>query len=454
MKDSLLYNVLVTFIKKHPLFIFIILGLLLRLFMIFYDYGFDVNNHIVWAEDLWRRGFSGFYETRSSMAFGTDYPNYPPFAQLIFYLVYPLQVISHAIIWWFNISFPPFPSNLIFFIETKTFLAGMFKLPGIFTDIGIAYVVYLYAKRIAPKDKSVRLIASSLVLFNPAFFFTSALWGQIDSIPILFVLISFYFALFSEWYLVSGILFLLSFLVKPTTLVFLPIYAIFFLVKFKFQKTIKTLIVTLVIFWVAFFPFFKLGNILTYPFVTYIDAILAKQSLLFVTNGAFNFWVLITQLRGIKDTVPFLFSISYRMWGIIFTSILYIILIYRFVKKEANPKKFFQVSLLTAFTAFIFLTKMHERYLMLPLSMLLLLYIVEKKYLVFFLLLSVLSFLNLYHSWAVPKIEPFIKLIQSPELTMSVSLINTSLLVYLLFRQNEGNDHIRRHENVSKKRAF
>ena len=118
------------FVKKHRLLFLIIFALILRFVLLFPDFSFDVNNHMVWAKDAIRRGLSGFYETPSSQAFAVPYPNYPPLAIYFFYLSYPLQAIIHKFVWWLNTTISLFPSNLIFFTETNNFFAAMFYFIG------------------------------------------------------------------------------------------------------------------------------------------------------------------------------------------------------------------------------------------------------------------------------------------------------------------------------------
>src|SRR3989344_5078099 len=109
------------FLKKYSLCWVFLLGLILRLSLLFVDYSWDVNNHITWAKDLWSRGFIGFYDTRSSEVFATPFPNYPPLSFLMFYLIYPLQSLLFRFLWFFNITIPLFPSKLIFFIQERAF---------------------------------------------------------------------------------------------------------------------------------------------------------------------------------------------------------------------------------------------------------------------------------------------------------------------------------------------
>ena len=444
-------------VKKYPLLNLFILGLLLRFSLLFLDYGWDIHNHIVWAKDLWQRGFAGFYEKQSSEVYATLSPNYPPLSLLLFYLSYPLQAFIYKIAWWLNLAFPLFPSNLIFFINERAFLAAMMKLPAVFADLGVAWFCYLIAKKILPKNKKLHLFIPSFILFNPAFFYNSALWGQIDVIPIFFVLFSFYLLLFSKRYLLSGLIFTLALLVKPTAFVYLALYIIFFINKYSLINFLKTFLIANFIFLISFFPYLKNLNNLLLPYSIYSEKILAAQSLPYVTNGAFNFWVLITGFAGIKDTAPFLFGISYGLWGYFITGSFIIFVLVKFFRhsgkrvERARPESnndsgvpfdfaqgpqndIFLAFFLIALVSFLFLTKMHERYSILPLPFLLLVGLKNQKLFKWFVILSLISFLNLYHSWPVPKLGFITEIIFLPITSYVLTLVNIILFLQSLFK--------------------
>ena len=419
-----------SFIKKHLLFFLFLLGLILRLLIIFYDYSWDVNNHMVWAKDFLTRGPQNFYETQSSNVFATLTPNYPPLAVFIFVVMRLINPLIHNIYWWLNLNIPLIPSGLIFFLEKLVFLAALMKVPAILADLGIAFLIFLFAKKIIPKDKKNQIIAISLILFNPAFIFNSALWGQIDSIPIFFVMLSAYYLLYTKRDIVSSILFTLALLVKPTALIFLPVYIILFIQKFGIKKSIINLFITNIIFCLFFLPFMRGKNIL-YPYETYIGKILAAQSLPYVTNGALNFWVLIAGFRGIKDVAPFLLNIPYRYFGYFIVGLINIFIILCLIKSKKITEDFFMALFVASFASFLFLTKMHERYSLLPLVFLLVYSFKKTKFTGWFIILSIVSFINHYRNWVVPRIEPVTKILESLPFAYIVSVINVFIFLYL-----------------------
>jgi Gpi18-like mannosyltransferase len=68
----------------------------------------------------------------------------------------------------------------------------LLKLPPILADLGLAWIAGTFAVRLAPASLRerwpVRALVAAAVLFNPAVFALSAVWGQVDALPTLFVL--------------------------------------------------------------------------------------------------------------------------------------------------------------------------------------------------------------------------------------------------------------------------
>ncbi len=418
------------FIKKHPLFFIFFSALLIRLSLLYLDYSWDVNNHMVWARDFWNRGTPGLYETISSNVFAYLYPNYPPLAIYLFALVYPLQGILHGIAWWINLTLPFFPSKLIFFMETQTFLAGLFKLPAIIGDLGLAGLVYLFAKRIVPKNKNLQKISFLFILFNPVFIFNSALWGQIDVLPVFFVLLALYSVLYRKNYFLPAFWLLVSLLIKPTMIIVLPLFIFLYVKKYGIKKSLISLSVCNALFWISFIPFYRTGNVLLFPYQTYFDGVLMAQSLPYVTNGAYNFWKLFPWLDGVKDTALFL-GLTYRIWGYIIAGALHVVIIRRVLKLK-NTNAMWTGFFLSGMATVLFLTKMPERYTLLPLVFLLIASFKNPRLLKWFVILSIISFLNHYHSWAVLKIDFLFNFLDKPVGYISLSLIHVAAFGYFL----------------------
>lgn len=423
----------IIFFKKRPLLSLFILGFLLRVFLLFIDYSWDLNNHIVWANDLWTRGFSGFYFKRSSEVYASAYPNYPPLALVFFYIIFLINGLITKLIWLLNISFPLFPSRLVFFVDSRLFLAGLLKIPSVLADLGCGAIIYIISQRLIKKDKRRRLILTSLFLFNPAIFYNSAFWGQIDIIPIFFSLSAFYFILFTNKYWLSAIMFIFGLLVKPTILVYFPVYLIFFLNKFGWFNFLKSFVLANIIFIISFTPFLKNNNYLIAPYMIYYSKIILAQSLPFVTNGAFNFWTLITGINPVQAAAKFVFGLSYNIVAYLISGLIYLIVILRYLNLKKKINNFFYALFISSLGAFIFLTKMHERYLILVLPLILFLYFDNKKILKWYVLISFINFVNLYRSQPMPNISLFYSLSHNIMIINSLCLVLIAVFVWLFF---------------------
>jgi dolichyl-phosphate-mannose-protein mannosyltransferase len=111
------------------------------------------------------------------------------------------------------------------------------KLPAIVADLGLAWIAGTFAAHLAPERMTrrwpVRTLVAAVVLFNPAFFGLSAIWGQVDSVPELFVLSSLLLLLTGERSVsrdaAAMLLFAVALAMKPQVAFVLPaiLYALY-----------------------------------------------------------------------------------------------------------------------------------------------------------------------------------------------------------------------------------
>jgi len=102
-----------------------------------------------------------------------------------------------------NTSFIYYPFLYVLFVlgRLSRVLLGappswtLLKIPPVLGDLGLAWVTGVLAQRLTPPSMLRRLpvrgLVTAAILLNPAVFFVSALWGQIDSIGALLALGSF-----------------------------------------------------------------------------------------------------------------------------------------------------------------------------------------------------------------------------------------------------------------------
>jgi hypothetical protein len=216
------------------------------------------------------------------------------------------------------------------------------------------------------------------------------------------------------------------------------VFAIIYYFKFGLKISVKGIFKAILIFWISFLPFHDSGNILSFPITTYWNKIQTGSGSIYVTDHAFNFWALITGLGKIEDTKIW-FIQSYRIWGyLIFFIISGLILLKLY--KNRNKYFVFFASFLISTAAFLFLTRMHERYLLQALPFLLLMGVKKRSLLISFLFLSIFYFLNLYHNWWAPRIPILVNFISSGIVINSLIIATISLFIVFLLQYIKGSE--------------
>lgn len=421
---------------KNKLFLLFFLGLLIRLSLLFFDFSFDVNSFIAWGQELGKFGASGFYDRPTLERYGgAVYPAYPPIAIVIFYLLYSVSSVLNTLIWQLNLSIPLFPSGLVFFFQSRPFLAGLMKLPAVAGDIFAAYMVYRLTQKLMQKKKDGEKIArlsAAMILFNPALIYVSALWGQIDILPTVFVLITFYLTLFTKKELMSWVSFAVALLFKQTAIVTLPLFALVYCKKYGLKKTATGFGLALATFSLVFLPFYESGNLLLYPFTTYWAKILTASGIPFVSNHAFNFWALVTGWYDIADLSPFLLGVSYRLWGILLTSGFLLAILAYVLRKKLSAREMFLALSLFVFAVFLFLTRMHERHFQSVLVFLSPLSATHKNYRRLYIVLTLFYLTNLYHNWVPPAIAAAADFIRTPAVERAMIIVGISCFAIMM----------------------
>lgn len=173
-------------------------------------YAIDMSCFRAWAGAVYGHGPSGFY---GSLNFA-DYP--PGYMYILWVLGFLRSVLG-----------------IDAYSAENTVLL---KLPAIISEIVMAALVY----RIASKEAGKRfgLICSLLILFNPALFFNSSVWGQIDPVFALFIVICLYY-LKKENYLAGAFFFAVSLLIKPQAIMFAPVVGLAFLYALFKRRGLK-----------------------------------------------------------------------------------------------------------------------------------------------------------------------------------------------------------------------
>ena len=188
----------------------LVLGLALRVFIAgvylpLSGFRIDVGDFTAWGQRLASLGPAQFYE----QGYFSDYP--PGY-------LYVLWVLGSI-------------GGLLKPIVGLDVTGGLVKIPGIAADIGVAWLLFVIARRWGPslsarvRPETLGIVAATIYLFNPGVIFDSSVWGQIDSVGTLVLLATIY-ALGRGWTEVAAFGAVLALLVKFQFAFLIPIVAI------------------------------------------------------------------------------------------------------------------------------------------------------------------------------------------------------------------------------------
>lgn len=371
-----------------------IAAIVIRLILAVFFYSGDLNNPAIWGIYARDFGFSGFYDF---LNFGNySRPDYPPGAIMLFWFIRYIWEIVFKFFWWINVNVTIFPSNFIVWLETDGYIF-LLKLPGLICDFLIGYLIY---KVLRTKDNKKALLGAALYWFNPATIYVSSMWGQVDGIVMFAGVLTILKAIQKKFTLAFLIL-TLSILIKPTMLMLLPaVFIIMFLKKISFKNFVLSLIPSALLIYLVSRPFAPWGPI---PWIIkqYFNNFLnIASNLPYIQVRAFNFWTLVTGATFVPLKNTFL-GIELSSYAYILFLANFLIVTYLALKK----KNVFGAVSLFIFSSFLFLPKIHERYL-LPIIPFLILFCLgnwSNKTKKILLGVNLFLFLNLYSAWGVPQ---------------------------------------------------
>jgi len=357
----------------------------------------DVNIFQFWGQELYAVGFSRFYAT-------VHFCDYPP--GFLYYL-YVIGWLS-AQFGWERLS-----PALNFFTY----------MPAMIADLGIGYIIYrvvAYGRLTRPKgqekpgDLHIKItvkaiIMSALWVLNPAVILISSVWGQVESVFVVFLLLSL-LLLREKKLLASYLLFAVAIIIKAQSLFLAPVY-LFSAFAYFMDNLVKTdaagnktrvvlpmawirlavaILASVVLMVLLMLPFSQGFNIM--PVVRLYTGGLGTYP--FTSVNAFNFWGLVTNVGyAWRHMEP-----HHVVAGVIITVALIIgaiAALYRDHTRYGGRHYFFIVGALLALI-FIFSVRMHERYLFPALLFFVLYYAQtrEKRGLGLYAALSVTFFFN------------------------------------------------------------
>lgn len=323
----------------------------------FYYNTFDTFWYLDWAKGLQ----SGFFNAYSHI----ENLDYPPI------YLYPLFLIGAV-----------FKLNFIANNSALTML--LLKFFPILFDILCSAVIF---KTVQKTSLNLALLFSTLWLFNPSLFFNSSFWGQTDSIMMFLLLLTFYF--FEEKKpVLATFIFTIAFLTKLQVLFFTPI-VFMELLEYDYKKIIKSALTALITFFAVFAPFMICSGFLL-PLKVYMGGFGTYP---YANLNSFNIYGLF-DLNWKNDSLNIFPFLSLHSLSLIITVIIVALIIFLYINLK-NPS-IWLTSFVLMQCIFMLTTRMHERYQIIVLPLILMAFIrqKDKRLLIIFLLTSAITFFN------------------------------------------------------------
>ena len=172
------------------------LGLALRFILLYLLPGSGFEADLVsfrfWADDLARNGLSGFYQRD----FFHDYtPGY-------MYVLWLVGTVGRA----------------------AGGIGDLIEVPPILADLGLGYLVWSMIRELGGRER-LALVGAGVVMLNPVFWFDNVVWGQVDSVGVLFLLLGVR-SLWRDQPERAAIFTVIAAIVKPQLGILVPIVAV------------------------------------------------------------------------------------------------------------------------------------------------------------------------------------------------------------------------------------
>ena len=396
-------------LPEYSLTILILAALFVRILCAGLSKGFDNDTACFasWADRMFQVRPSGFYSPDT-------FTDYPPGYMYVLWLLGAIRNLT-------GMAYYSLPHLLLL------------KIPAILCDMGCGLILYREAKKKFTEYGAFFVAAA--YFFNPALILNSSVWGQVDSIFTLLVIIMCLSLIRGKMY-PALICFGTGVLIKPHTLLFAPILFAGMLDHILSAEKNARLSLTVQLF----FQCLSVGAGMVFLCVPFGLEHVWKQYFSTVTSypyaavNAYNFWGFFG-LNWVSQDNTFL-GIPYSVigWTCIAAAVAVTLLISLRSRKDREKYPF--LGALLMISVFMFSVRMHERYLYPALTLLLLAFLYRpcKQ---FFLCYGGFSVLHFYNTADVLFFYNPVEYDRTSPLIISVSLgmlVCTGLFYHSVFR--------------------
>lgn len=354
--------------------IFIILIAVFRLVISFMEpYAIDMGGYLAWSRYLASNGPAGLYSAYHIV--------YAPF---YLYFLWLSGLLAKAL-------------GLPFYLHIY-----LIKLWAVLFEFLGALILFRMAERAGRRHAGV--IAALCYVMNPAVFMNSSIWGQFDTIPATMLLGSIYL-LDSGKRNAGALLFLTAILTKPQSGLLVPMVLYLYFKDFRWDRknTLRVasgIVAGIGLYLLIVLPFYEPTALCGSAVPAFLDPFWWLFDLYFrsvgdypyATANGFNFWTLAGgQIR--EDFLPFM-GLTYKTWGSILFLLSAAYVFFLLFKGRGANMPILYGSYLMLFSAFMWITRMHERYLLPAVIFIVLAAAYDKRHLPAAILTSLCVFAN------------------------------------------------------------
>ncbi len=397
-------NLVKIYKKRFLFFLVILIGFLLRIYLTRFGNFGDVNAFAEWGKRFWELNPKDFYFDKN---WYYTFPTYPPISMFMLgflYWVYDkryilaeihnaTKLVPSAFILYFNTPVPKDP-----FLNTFGYYL-LLKLPAIIADIFLSILIYNIVLTLT-RNKKKAIFSFLFYILSPVSLFISGVWGQTESLVSLFGLVSF-LLLLNRRFSISLLSMFLSLYLKPTWVVFLPLYlAIIFYNRRELTKIFIGILICLGMFFISTFPFSGKDIWGFSKKVVYENFSPEAKGDTKTSTSLFNFYSIFLPIDKVLSSDKIFKTISFNDLSLIFYVLINLIALNILRKeKEISLATLVKLIFIVGFGTPLFLVGMLERYLFIGFLPMIILGFMTPKTLKYVAVINTIFFLNLIWSY-------------------------------------------------------
>ncbi len=378
-----------------------LMAILARVAMTPLAYHGDILVQAGWGRWIFDHGMRGFYEN-NIWIYG--WPNQPPIISWLYGQCFHLyQSIYTTMIVWGNFiaSHRLGASHILWFydfqdwwgnakyMDTPFKIAELItmKIPSIMADGVLAYMIY----------KMVGKAGAIIYLLSPFAWYESGIWGQHDQLSLIFLLTAFWLVTAKKLMWLTPVMMAVSILLKPTAFIFGPLLL---WISVRDKNTFKQVVIGSGVTVILYILLVKI--ISTFDFWTfniYLQRQMFAKGEYWTWVNTFNGWRIITPY--LTDYRQLFLGINLRMWGFIVFGIINILAFK--IGQKRDWDSVLKAMFVVVSGGWMVMTTMHERYLFTAIVVGLILAMKNKKLFKYWIVLSLIFWINMFNGWWYPE---------------------------------------------------